>query len=262
MSKKVNPFIEFDLNPDEEIKQITKNNELTSDIQENKYYVSSQGRVFSTSRCNTKGKLKVLKTQLSDDGYIRVRLRTDDKENKGISMGRLVLGYFGDKESGFDGLEANHINYNTLNNYISNLNWMTPEENLEYSMDNHPTIITDEVLIDIFDRVNIKHEDIKSVAEMYNISPSSVRNAAHGTDIYKEKHKRLGLKYESKYKHIAHEKAYEIHNTIMSNKYTIDEIAFMYNISRTTVNEIKFCKNAFKYLITEFDIVPPESSRH
>lgn len=104
---------------------------------EGSYMVSNQGRVKSLPRSMYNGKVnfmsaeRILKPRIAKnkDHYATVSLRKDGKStNKAIH--RLVAEHFLPKEEGRT--YVNHKDENKLNNWATNLEWVTPSENQNY----------------------------------------------------------------------------------------------------------------------------------
>jgi len=83
------------------------------------YAISSDGLVKSP-------KGKILKTSISNSGYIWIRIK-----NKGLFLHRALAFAFIEKCLGKDFI--NHIDGNKLNNHLSNLEWCTKSENTIHS---------------------------------------------------------------------------------------------------------------------------------
>lgn len=90
------------------------------------YSVSSLGYVINTK------KNKKLKPRLNDRGYESIVIYTNGKP-KSYRIGRLVLSIFTNVDYVNYPKEANHIDENKLNNNISNLNWLTRKENMNWN---------------------------------------------------------------------------------------------------------------------------------
>lgn len=104
---------------------------MKADIQgyENRYFVTSDGDVFSYPNKTNKG-IRKLKQFILKDGhtnYKRVKLVNDKKEKKCFLVHRLVANAFIDNP--FNKPQVNHIDLNGENNNISNLEWVTNIEN-------------------------------------------------------------------------------------------------------------------------------------
>ncbi|MDT0703930.1 NUMOD4 domain-containing protein [Mammaliicoccus sciuri] len=92
---------------------------------ENFYQVSTFGRVRSFKR----KKPKILKPALNRCGYLYVAL-SDSISRKKITIHRLVALTFIDNP--LNKQQVNHIDEIKTNNNISNLEWVTPKENMNY----------------------------------------------------------------------------------------------------------------------------------
>lgn len=93
------------------------------------YMVSNCGRVM---RCDLKRE-RILKPTITTKGYLRVMLCNKELKN-GFMVHRLVgLAFL----QGFaDGLQINHINGVKADNLASNLEWVTPSQNIQHAFDN------------------------------------------------------------------------------------------------------------------------------
>ena len=90
------------------------------------------GEVYEVSNLGeVRNKLtgRVLKLFPNNHGYLRVRL-VKDKKAFGTSIHRLVLMSFCPVD-GMEGLEVDHIDGDKSNNVLSNLRWVTHEENMK-----------------------------------------------------------------------------------------------------------------------------------
>jgi len=102
---------------------------------EDRYEVSVDGRVRSKPRYvdhKFNGGYWIDGKELSQsgngDGYLQVSLNSENKEFK-ASVHRLVIKAHGDKPPTDNHTQVNHIDGDTTNNHIDNLEWATPEEN-------------------------------------------------------------------------------------------------------------------------------------
>jgi hypothetical protein len=79
--------------------------------------------------------------------YIYCYLRDENYVSRRVMVGRLVLMAF-DPRPSYNGLECNHINLDTMNNYLWNLEWTTHRENVQdYYRNIHPeSIMPDETV--------------------------------------------------------------------------------------------------------------------
>ena len=90
------------------------------------YEVSEEGEVRSFKR-SKEGKL--LKARYNKRGYREVALQHSDGTQRSFLLHRLVLMAFNPIE-GMENLTVDHIDGIITNNHISNLRWLTAEENL------------------------------------------------------------------------------------------------------------------------------------
>ena len=104
---------------------------------ENMYAVSNFGRVKSKSRkvWNHTGYWvrpeKILKPQISDRGYLKVRIGMNETKCT-RRVHRLVAEAFIPKPN--DTYEVNHIDGNKLNNRVDNLEWVSKSDNLKHAV--------------------------------------------------------------------------------------------------------------------------------
>jgi hypothetical protein len=124
---------------DEEWKTV----DLSQDKLRNKYDVSNYGRIVSYREKREDG--KVLKGSLVD-GYPVFRYKqfyrngTDvTVKNKQIFIHKLVTEYFG-KPKKDDDRYVIHLDYNKMNNHVTNLEWATKRE-MELHQQKNPNVI-------------------------------------------------------------------------------------------------------------------------
>lgn len=117
-------------------------NEVWKSIQgyEGYYEVSNLGRIKSLARPvykrdGTFHRYKnetIKKPKLSKDGYLNITLCVNCK-NRSFGIHRLVAEAFVPKPFTCEELEVNHKDLDRTNNYASNLEWVTHQENVSYS---------------------------------------------------------------------------------------------------------------------------------
>jgi hypothetical protein len=102
---------------------------------EGKYQISNIGRVRSLDRITNNRQFKgAIKTpQISNTGYYRVHLCTENRKTKPFSIHRLVATHFLPSIGGKN--VVNHIDGDKLNNRLDNLEWVTISENTKHSYD-------------------------------------------------------------------------------------------------------------------------------
>lgn len=94
------------------------------------YSVSSEGRVRSNGLLKGKNsKVRILKTELSKKGYLRVGLTKDGKQKKYL-VHRLVAIAFLDNPNNLP--DVNHKNECKTDNRLINLEWMSRRDNMNY----------------------------------------------------------------------------------------------------------------------------------
>lgn len=97
------------------------------------YEISNWGRVKSYKRDKING--RILKTPPGNNGYAQVNIyNPDSKKMKHFHIHRLVAESFIPNPENKE--HVNHIDENKLNNYVGNLNWMTPKENNNHGTHN------------------------------------------------------------------------------------------------------------------------------
>lgn len=125
------------------------------------YSISDDGKVFS-HKYN-----KFMKTFIrmgNGLSYERIGLSDSNKKRKTFSIHRLVcltFKYNPDHEN----LTVNHIDENTLNNHIDNLEWMSISENIRYSKANKSYVGNPDVLTKEFNEGNYT---VQQFADKYN----------------------------------------------------------------------------------------------
>lgn len=115
-------------------------NEIWKDVggYEGIYKVSNLGKVKSLDRFtkykNTDFKMRrkgvTLKPNKITKGYLQVRLHKNGKA-KDYLIHRLVMNAFNPTDN--SNLEVNHIDGNKENNMLTNLEWVTPKENVRHA---------------------------------------------------------------------------------------------------------------------------------
>lgn len=104
---------------------------------EDEYLISNLGRVKSiiTLRKDRRGytysvKPRIMKQSFTSTGYLMINLK-----GKFFKVHRLVASAFIDKPVGKDFI--NHKDFNTTNNRVENLEWVTPRENVLHAVNGH-----------------------------------------------------------------------------------------------------------------------------
>ena len=95
----------------------------------NGYYLSSLGELYVYSRKGTAGGYVIPRE--TDDGYLRVRMTIDGKRIT-KQLHRLVAEAFITNDDPEHKTQVNHINEDKHDNRVSNLEWVTPKENINH----------------------------------------------------------------------------------------------------------------------------------
>lgn len=99
------------------------------------YKINECGDVYSESR------RRLIKPYINKSGYLMIALSKNCKA-KHILVHRLVALNFIKNTEGKP--QVNHIDCNKLNNHISNLEWMTQQENIQHAVDQGKYVQSDE----------------------------------------------------------------------------------------------------------------------
>lgn len=100
---------------------------------EGRYEVSNAGKVRSLNY-HRRGIIKELKTSVDRYGYSCITLPMGGNRNKHFTVHRLVAAAF--LENPESKAEVNHKDGNKLNNHVSNLEWVTMQENQRHAWEN------------------------------------------------------------------------------------------------------------------------------
>jgi hypothetical protein len=115
--------------------------EVWKDIEgyEGLYQVSNLGRIKSLSRNVYWGKTyasfrfeeeKILNYIYSKNGYLRCQLAKDGKKHNYLVHRLVAMAFISNPDNK---PEVNHIDGNKRNNYVTNLEWVTPSENQKHA---------------------------------------------------------------------------------------------------------------------------------
>lgn len=153
--------------------------EIIKDIKgfEGRYTISNLGIVRS--------KLTniVMKPNITKFGYARVNLRkAKSREYKSYFIHRLVASHFIDNPNNFP--EVNHKDSNRLNNIVTNLEWLSKEDNIRHSfiygnashkgLRNPNSKLTLEDIKAIKALYNTNRFYNRQIAEMFKVSSSTI----------------------------------------------------------------------------------------
>lgn len=151
------------------------------------YAVTEDGRVYRHSKtverksktgnlCSMLIKGKWAKSTKRPDGYHVLNI-----DKKVMYLHRMVAETFLPLED-YEGLQVNHIDGNKDNNSVSNLEWISQQDNLKHARDtglqnnagenNGMSKLTERQVIEIRELVNT--HTLKEVANMFNVSASCI----------------------------------------------------------------------------------------
>lgn len=148
------------------------------------YYISNFGRAYVINSKYPNGYLKEEGNFCIDkDGYYRLNYRTTDGTFKFEPVHRLVAKVFIPNDD-INKVQVNHIDSNRLNNNVSNLEWVTPRENVYHSYQYgnrkkclevpRASKLTPYQISQIpFLR---QHYSLKKISDLFNISYTSMKN--------------------------------------------------------------------------------------
>ena len=250
MNNKIDPFNYLPLEQDEFLIAMYPIPGIV-DILPYRYLISNYGKIFYANK-RTKFNFEQIKPAITQDGYLQVSL-VGYNGNHSYKISRLVLYFFvGVPDYNNPSIyDANHKDYNRLNNRLSNLEWLLHEDNVKYSYCNMNIKINDNAIRDIYDKINNKNIDPEIIANEYNISRRTVIEIAHGGSIYKDKLERLGLENKRRHCTITNRDVIDIYKKCLAGISDID-IAKEYNIHKQTIANIRLKKDRYGEILREF----------
>ena len=142
------------------------------------YQVSNKGQIKSLSRelINKNGKKsvlkeKIMKKQLFNTGYYKVRLTDNEGDKKNYFIHRLMmLAFVGDSDK-----QVNHIDGVKTNNVLENIEYVTPRDNLVHAYDTglrpSATKIYGKEIIDLYKKGSTQ----RYLMKRFNISSNTLR---------------------------------------------------------------------------------------
>lgn len=98
------------------------------------YRISSRGNVKSVNYKNTKTE-RILTPKKNNAGYLWVELRKNGKASCMLIHRLVAMAYIPNK---YNLPQVNHRDENPRNNCVENLEWCTPSQNVQYSINLHP----------------------------------------------------------------------------------------------------------------------------
>lgn len=228
-------------------------------IREGTYAVSTFGRVYSFIT----NKLMAMNM---GKGYCRVSISLDYGKNTLIQVHRLVMMAFCPiPEYLVNELEVNHLDEIKTHNWVWNLEWTTPKENINYSINTGTitclgntitSIITPEQADQIGYLLSTTDLNHKQIGNIVGCSYKIVENISCGTT-WKSVFEKYNLALFKKKSPIGEEKANDIckaiikylslHGSIIKNKDTYAEIAIMAGLNADDCDAVKRIYNGVAY---------------
>lgn len=142
------------------MKQIIVNNISTS------YFITKDGKCYN-SITN-----KYLKGQINKNGYLSYNLTLPSGNKKRIYAHRLVAFAFIDNPE--HKKEVNHKDGDKLNNYVDNLEWVTPKENQQHALKHELRKYNHIFCFDKDKKLVAKYKNIKEAANAVHVSSSII----------------------------------------------------------------------------------------
>ena len=138
------------------------------------YKIDKDGNIYGKKG----NKLKPFKT--STNKYFYVTLFSDKKKKKNFSVHRLVALTF--INNTFHKEHVNHIDGDKLNNKVSNLEWVTREENMQHACRNkmHNTTKLSVENVKKIRTLKNKGTSVSKLASMFNVHKTTVQKLLGG----------------------------------------------------------------------------------
>lgn len=140
------------------------------------YYVTDDGRVWSERT------QKFLSQNKDKDGYMKVALCSSDLPPKHVhrySVHRLIMENFCPIED-MDQYQVNHIDGDKTNNALSNLEWVTCEENIRHAVENGlrakvngAAKLTSDQVLEIYNRSHNGETNV-ALATEFGVHPDTI----------------------------------------------------------------------------------------
>lgn len=146
------------------------------------YQINKNGEVWSNSAS------RIMKIRLDKDGYPSLSLRNTSGGYSNFSLHRMLLTTFKFRED-YQDLTVNHKDGNKMNYSLSNLEWMTIQENNAHAnetglrnvkLENHPKAkLTNDDVLNIVEMLNNGRTNV-SIAREYGVNPSAISKIKTG----------------------------------------------------------------------------------
>lgn len=204
------------------------------------YFITSAGKIYNK-------KNKLMKTWFSKDGYERIRL-ISLKHNKRVNrtVHLLVAEIFlnGGKYLNSD-LEVNHIDGVKTNNDISNLELITPTENVNHAHDNQLYTFDIQItLVDNLTKTAKKFRSLREICRYLNVSLNYIRPRIIISNHYLIQNRyKFNIDYENYLNHIStikNEKTIYVYSHITKKYYTLTsyvQISILFGLSYINIGK-------------------------
>ena len=96
------------------------------------YVITIQGEIINKNTGN------IIKQKVERDGYVRVSLMKKTGGTTYVQLHRILMMAFNPVDN-MKYLQVNHMDGNKQNNDLSNLEWVTPQENIKHAIKNNLT---------------------------------------------------------------------------------------------------------------------------
>lgn len=161
-----------------------------------------------------------------------------------------------------DYLEVNHIDGDRNNNYLSNLEWVTPSENVRHAFKiglrepmsgerNGMSRIDVETVIKICDDIMLNCYTENELSEKYNISTSLIHGIKHKTHW---KHITQNYDFPKQIQgntKLTEDEVRQICADINKKIYSLSDLSDKYNVTVSCVKDIKY-KRTWRYITREY----------
>lgn len=222
-----------------------------------KYAVTRDGRVYSLRSG------RFLSTNKMAGNYRAVTLSQDGTRQE-FTIHRLVaLAYLTDdcnfntyNNVSVEYLVVNHLDANTLNNNVSNLEWTTQKKNVQHSVNlgNYKTIneyraLNDEIIHYVCSLLEkgSRNKDIQELTGLSQNTISGIKSGKHYGDITEE----YDFRKVPSSNRISEDKVLKICK-MLEDGYSVNKVRLQTNVAHHTVKSIKNRKT-YTYLSENFD---------
>ena len=154
------------------------------------YYISTHGRIFSTIKSSRYPNGCFISCCLNEHGYVQTSLNSIDGKRICVKISRLIMLCFR-FIPGCEFLEVDHLDGDKTHNWIWNLEWVNPQENIHRAIINNQrtlsctisngTLLSDNDARKLFIRA-INGEDREKLSLEYKVSVLFIKQLLSGAD--------------------------------------------------------------------------------